>query len=273
MNPRTIMLSLLLIATTILMKAQKEYIVDRVEGTVEYLDGADGAWTKAVRLAMIPTSATVKIAEGASITIYSPQKPQALKIDIAGTSKLRRLIPMAEKQLAEKRGNVISQVIDGTNGDSSTSHSGVGYRAETDETTLAALLYAAEHPTATGSFTLKLPRQATGRYGVEIGNNSSAPSYIAVIANTGEMFYPLSISDVKTMPSLAYLPAGTKITVPECSIIAPDGVDAILIAADKAFDPEMLCLLLNKSLAQSKPDQNRPQATINVSAILARTDQ
>lgn len=242
---RSFILSLTL-ALAFATSAQKtEYIIKEVKGNVEYRLKQTDEWKLAKRLLAIPKSSIIKIADGGAMTIYSQSNPQTLTINTSGEHRLRTLIDEAEKKAAQARGGELAHVIKGHGEQGQTLRSGTSYRGPADMSDLIPITAAVKTASASASIGLTLTKDSEGDYGVGLSNDSDTPLVFAVIVNVAGKYSALRISDDPASTKTLLLPAGSSLTVPECTLADIDGMQAVAVAAKESFDPETLCIVLN----------------------------
>lgn len=244
---KTLLMSIALMFSAGASAQKAEYIVKELKGSVEYKLKAGDAWQPAKRLLSLPKSAMLNLGAGAEITVYSQANPQPLRITTTGENRLRSLITEAEKKSAESRGTELAHIFKGHSEQSQTMRSGTSYRGPADQTMLSPLSLAVKSPAPfdKAPIALTLVKDNEGDYSVELSNNSDIPLATAVILKIGDRYSALRISDDASDAGMLILPAGIKITVPECTLIAVDGMQAIAVASKEPFSAETLCLLLN----------------------------
>lgn len=252
--------------------AQKtEYIIKNVKGAVEYRLKPSDAWQPVKRLLTLPKSSTVKIGDGAEITVYSESNPQPLRITSTGENKLRTLINEAEKKSAEARGGELAHLLKGTGGSAQTVRSGASYRGPADQGIIPLIAKAVKTPVASTpktAISLTLVKDEEGDYDVVLSNNSKKDLSVAVIVNTGRKYTALRISDDANNASLLELPAGVSLTIPECKVVGLEGIKAIAVGAEEIFSPETLCVVLN-SPAEPENGGNATEKSAAVTAVEA----
>lgn len=260
------------LSLAIISPAQKvEYIVKGIKGTVEYKMQSTEAWQPVKRLMSLPKSATVKMADGSQLTVYSQSNPQALVISKAGENRLRTLITESEKQAAQSRGQGLTDIFEGGKRDGKTMKSGTGYRGSADKELLQQLTIAVKSPstdTAGAVVGLSLIKNSEGDFAVELSNVSDIEKAIAVIVDVDGRYSALRISDDPANPYLLTCPAGMRFIVPECTLIGVDNLKAIAVAADEVFDPQILCLLLNADEDSTGEDAVKNPGIIAVEAVV-----
>lgn len=228
--------------------AQKsEYIIKDIKGSVEYKAKPTDEWQPAKRLLSLAKSALVKIADGSEMTIYSQSNPQILRIATPGENRLRTLINEAEKKAAEARGGEIAHVFKGHGAQRQAVRSGTSYRGPADKAMLMPLFDAVKAPVSgeKAPIALGLIKDSNGEYDVELANNSDTELAIAVIILIDGRYSALRISDGTGDNGIVTLPAGVKMVIPECKLVAVNGMKAIAVASQEAFSPETLCIVLN----------------------------
>lgn len=264
---KTLLLFVTLALCTSASAQRTEYIVKEVKGSVEYKLKATDDWQPAKRLLSLPKSSILKLADGASITVYTRENPQALRISTAGEHKLRTLITEAEKKATESRGNALTHILNSQNSAGQTVRSGTSYRGAADVSMLASLSEAVKSPLQAGNapISLRLIKDEEGDYDLELSNNSSDALALAVIVKVNDKYNALNIAGDGS--GILILPEGKSAVVPECKLVGIEGMRVIAIASEEEFSPETLCILLN-SPAETKPDHNDATAALAVEVAI-----
>ena len=245
---KALCLCLILIFSTTVSAQQKDYTVKKIGGSVEYRQTDKEDWQPLKRLTSISLSSILNIPEGGEVTVYSKAKPQPLRIAIPGQKKLRILIKEAEKMAAEQRHYTISDLY--TQSGKKPMPAGVSYRGKEDDKYLISLYNAVHSPISSANAPLALTLleyedNGDKGFNVELSNRGENDVYVAVIIKVADTYSALSISGDPENMRLLGLPAGMKLTVPDCIIEDIEGLEAFALASPTPFSPENLCVLLN----------------------------
>lgn len=245
-----------------------EYIVKKVEGSVEYRPKSTSEWQPVKRLQTIMKSSLINIADNGSLTIYSLGNPQILKIDKQGENRLRQLITEAEKKANEARKTKLVDIVKGHEEGKAQLFSGVSDRGMEGMSWLSTFAEAVKTASISGkaSIGITLVKDSEGDYGVELKNDSGSALVFAVIIDIDGQYSALRISDDHATPSAIVIPSGASLTLPECSIADIEGMEVIAVAARKYFNPATLCVVLNSPADLEKSDGSNNNSVVAVKA-------
>lgn len=240
----TIFFMALALATTVCAQ-RTEYIIKEIKGQVEYRLKATDEWQTAKRLLALPMSSTLKVADGASLTVYSRENPQTLCISTPGENKLRKLVTEAQKRAEESRGNALAHVLKGAGTTGQTVRSGTSYRGAEDASMLVTLSEAVKSPSdpQKAPISLALIKDSEGDYELELSNLSDGPLVMGVIVKVNDRYSAVDISGDSS--GMLVLPAQSRALVPECKLAGIEGMRVIAVASPEAFSPQTLCVMLN----------------------------